>query len=79
MKQNPEIDATIRSTPSANYHEVTWRGEVIDKRRSAHSYAYAICRMVRRTGAPTRVVVQRWSNSARANGESFAVAVRRIP
>lgn len=46
-------------------------------RRSAHRYAYAICRYVRGHGE-RYVVVDRWSGSSKCRRDQFAVTVRDI-
>lgn len=47
-------------------------------RRSAHRYAYAICRWVRPRDGKPYVVVVRWSRNAKATGDTFAVPVTEV-
>ena len=47
-------------------------------RRSAHHYAYAICRWITSVDGERAVVVDRWSNNAKATGASFAVRVQDV-
>lgn len=73
------IRATSRDAGRNVVHTVTdWHGDVIDTRRSAHSYSYAICRRVMRNDRAS-VVVVRWSKSNRCTGGQFAVRVERQP
>jgi hypothetical protein len=70
------VTATARDAGRNVVHTVSAEGHrvVAPTRRSAHRYAYAICRWC---GGDYNsfVRVNRWSRSAKCSGEEFAVEV----
>lgn len=76
MNTNYRIKAVARDAGRNVVHEVKLDGETVPygTRRSAHRYAYAICRWYRREGGAS-LSVKRWSRSPKCSGEEFAVPV----
>lgn len=74
MNTNPAITAHARDAGRNVVHTVKMFDTVVGTRRSAHRYAYAICRWATVDGE-RRPIVVRWSRSAKSSGNDFAVAV----
>lgn len=69
------VTAQARDAGRNVVHTVTLDGKVIGTRRSAHRYAYAICRWVTGVDGERTVIVARWSRNIRHSGRYFAVQI----